>query len=320
MGEPTRIVLGGLGRIQGKTMMEKRRFVTDNLDHLRTALMHEPRGHRDMFGAMIVDPTDPAADLGIIFMDGSGYISMCGHGVIGAVTVVLEMGMIDAVEPFTKVTLDTPAGLVHATAAVDNHTIKSVTFQNVPSFLYREGFPFELPDGGSISLDIAFGGNFFALVSASDVGFEIVPENAPKFVDLGINILQSLKGVIEVSHPTNEYIKSVDLVEFCGPPHADGADAKNIVVFGQGQIDRSPCGTGTCAKMAALFAKGELGLGQEFVHESIIGTTFVGKLVREEMLGERAAVIPEITGQAFITGIQQFVLDPDDPLQYGFLV
>jgi len=167
-------------------------------------------------------------------------------------------------------------------------------------------------------MDIAFGGNFYALVEAADLGVEILPKNAGKLLDMGTRILHRLKSVVRVDHPVLKHLRTVDLVEICGPAQASGADARNVVVFGHGQFDRSPCGTGTCARMAALFAKGKLGLGQDFVHESIIGTTFRGRLIGEKMLGKVSTVIPEITGQAFITGIQQFVIDPADPLKYGF--
>lgn len=320
MGEPTRVVISGMGPIPGTSMVEKRQYLVDSLDHIRTALMHEPRGHSDMFGAIILESRDPRADFGIIFMDGGGYLHMCGHGAIGAVTVALEMGLLGTVEPVTKVTLDTPAGLVFAKAEVEDQSVKSVTIQNVPSFLYREALPLDIPGVATIEMDIAFGGNFCALVAAADLGLEIVPENAGKLLDDGMRILKLLKSAVEVNHPAVPHIRSVDLVEICGPAQASGADARNVVVFGHGQFDRSPCGTGTCAKMATLFAKGELGLGQDFVHESIIGTTFRGRLIGEKMVGKISAVIPEITGQAFITGIQQFLIDPADPLKYGFSV
>ncbi|MFH0813992.1 MAG: proline racemase family protein [Pseudomonadota bacterium] len=319
MGEPTRIIIGGIGPIPGATIVGKRQFLIDNFDHIRTALMHEPRGHCNMFGAIILEPTNPKADLGIVFMDCGGYLNMCGHGSIGVVTVALEMGILEQEAPITKVTLDTPGGLVYARAEIENGTVKSVTIQNVPSFIFRETLPIEVPRIGTIPIDIAFGGNFCALVAASDLGLELEPANMFKLIEMGSLILQSVNKIV-VSHPTKSHIQTIDLVKIYGPTKSAKADEKNIVVFGHGQFDRSPCGTGTCARMAALFSKGKLKLGQEFINESIIGTTFSGRLIDETIVGNIKAVIPEITARAFITGIQQFVIDPADPLRYGFSI
>lgn len=318
MGEPTRVVIGGIKPIPGKTMAEKREYLRAHFDHIRTALMLEPRGHNDMFGSILMEPTDPQADLGIVFMDGAGYMNMCGHGTIGAVTVALEMGLLELKEPVTKVTFDTPSGLVFATAETEEGAVKSVRVENVPSFLYREGCQIDVPGIGRIPIDIAFGGNFFALVEADHIHLRIAPENADKLVEIGMCILRQVNREVEVNHPTKDHLRSVDLVEIHELVEGPKVHGRNVVVFGEGQVDRSPCGTGTCAKMAMLFAKGKLGLEEDFVHESIIGTTFSGRLLRQTVVGDIPAVIPEIKGQAFITGIQQFVIDPTDPLKYGF--
>jgi len=320
MGEPTRVVIGGIKPIPGKTIVEKRGYLAANFDYIRTALMHEPRGHRNMFGSIILEPTDSRADLGIVFLDGAGYLNMCVHGTIGAITVAIEMGLIDGIEPTTKVTLETPAGLIFATAELEREVVKSVTIENVPSFLFCEDIRLDLPGVGTIPVDIAFGGNFFALVDSADIGLKVVPENIQKLVEMGMDILLRVNNQVEVAHPTKSQVRSIDLLEIYELTHGSKSDERNIVVLGHGQFDRSPCGTGTCARMATLFAKGKLTLGQEFINESIIGTTFRGRLIREAVIGNIPAVIPEITGQAFITGIQQFVIDPADPLKYGFLV
>lgn len=320
MGEPTRVVLDGVEKIPGATMADKRQFLINNLDHVRTALMHEPRGHDNMFGSIIVEPCNPEAHLGVIFMDCGGYLNMCGHGTIGVVTVALEMGLLERREPFTTITLDTPAGLIYARAESRNGRVKKVTVQGVPSFLYREDFPIEIPGAGTIRTDVAFGGNWFALVESRSLHSEVVPANVRRLTEIGMVILQRVNEEIRVVHPTERHLRSIDLVEICGLAGAGHYHEKNIVVFGRGQFDRSPCGTGTCARMASLFFKGRLGLGQDFTSESIIGTSFSGRLLRKTMVGEIEAVVPEITGQAFITGIQQLVLDPDDPLKHGFLI
>jgi proline racemase/trans-L-3-hydroxyproline dehydratase len=320
MGEPTRVVIGGMRPIPGKTMAEKREFLKTHFDHIRTALMLEPRGHNDMFGSILMEPTDPQADLGIVFMDGAGYMNMCVHGTIGAVTVALEMGLLELKEPLTQVTFDTPSGLVFATAETEEGIVRSVRVENVPSFLYREGVQIDIPGLGAIPIDIAFGGNFFALVDNVYLRLKIVPENVGKIVEAGMSILRQVNREVEVSHPTKNHLRSVDLVEIHELMDGLPLRGRNAVVFGGGQVDRSPCGTGTCAKMATLFAKGKLGLEEDFIQESIIGTAFSGRLLRQTVVGDIPAVIPEIKGQAFITGIQQFVIDPADPLKYGFRV
>jgi proline racemase/trans-L-3-hydroxyproline dehydratase len=320
MGEPTRVVIHGVGEVSGSTMAEKRRFMAENLDYIRTALMHEPRGHCNMFGAIITEPTKSEADLGIIFMDCGGYLTMCGHGAVGAVTVALEMGILNVEEPLTHVVLDTPAGLVRTRAEIKNEGVTNVTVQNVPAFLCQEAFPLDVPVIGTVPIDIAFGGNFYALVETNELHLELLPENVSKLVDTGMSILEKVRGAVKVIHPTESHANSIDLVEICDPFQGGEHHSKNIVVFGQGQFDRSPCGTGTCARMAALFHKGKLGLEQDFVSESIIGTLFRGRLVSETMVGNIKAVVPEITARAFITGIHQCILDPADPLKYGFLV
>jgi proline racemase/trans-L-3-hydroxyproline dehydratase len=320
MGEPTRVVVGGVPPVTGKTMEEKRAALASRFDHLRRALMHEPRGHRDMFGGILLDPADPEADLGVVFMDGGGYLTMCGHGVIGAVTVALETGIIKAVEPITEIRLDTPAGVVTVTADVTHGKVGEITFRNVPAFLYRDGFKLELPGIGDVNVAVAFGGNFFAMVDAGDLGLSLSPGNVGRILESGLMIREQVNSQLEVIHPLEPRIDSVQLVEFCGPAVDPNAHARNVVVFGRGQVDRSPCGTGTCARMAAMWARGELGLNENFIHESIIGTTFKGRVIETARVGDFEAVIPEISGRAFITGFQQFVIDPEDPLSDGFLI
>lgn len=318
MGEPTRVVPKGLGPIPGNSMQKKRDYIARNMDYIRTALMHEPRGHRDMFGAILCEPTDQKADLGLVFMDGSGYLDMCVHGSIGAVTVALKLGIIRPEEPVTCIRLETPAGFISARAEVHNGEVGFVTIENVPSFLFREAVPLVIPGFGRISADIAFGGNFFALVRAECLGIEISLDNINRLVDAGMNILKQVRKDVKVGIPGSGKQFSVDLVELYGEPEAADADARNVVIFGGGQFDRSPCGTGTCAKMALLYATGKLQLACDYVNESIIGTTFRGRLIKETKLGDLTAVVPEIISRAFITGIHQFVINPDDPLEYGF--
>ncbi|TYP57783.1 proline racemase [Thermosediminibacter litoriperuensis] len=320
MGEPTRVVVGGIPHIPGNTMAEKKAYLEQNMDHIRTALMHEPRGHRDMFGSIITAPVNQEADFGIIFMDGGGYLNMCGHGSIGAVTVAVETGMVKPVSPVTHVKLDTPAGLIEARAEVSNNMVKSVTITNVPAFLYEPDVKINVPGIGEITADISFGGSFFAIVNAKQLGIKIDPSYIDDLIKVGMAIKRAANEQIKVRHPEKEHIRTIDLVEIYDETENTNAHLKNVVIFGDGQADRSPCGTGTSAKMATLYAKGKLSLNQEFLYESIIGTVFKGRLVGETRVGPYTAVIPEITGSAYITGFNQFVIDPEDPVKYGFLL
>lgn len=318
MGEPTRVVTGGIPSIKGKTMPEKKAYLENNMDYLRTAIMHEPRGHKDMFGSIITAPTTEEADLGIIFMDGGGYLNMCGHGSIGAATIAVETGMVEVKEPYTDIVLEAPAGLVKAKVKVENGKAVEASIVNVPSFLYKEGLFIEVPNIGNVKVDISFGGSFFALVDSRDLGIDICPENSSKLTEIGIMIRDIINSTVEIKHPTLEHIKTVDLVEIYGPAKNPKATYQNVVVFGEGQVDRSPCGTGTSAKMAALYAKGKLNIGEDFIYESILGTMFKGRILGETMIGSYKGIIPEITGSAYITGFNHFVIDEDDPVKYGF--
>ena len=319
-GESTRVVVGGIPKIPGKSMPEKKEWLESRMDYLRTALMLEPRGHNDMFGAILTAPTTEKADYGIIFMDGGGYLNMCGHGTIGAMTVAVETGMVEVTEPITKIVQEAPAGMIHGEVLVEGDKAKTVSFQNVPSFLYKQDQEVELPEYGRIRFDISFGGSFFAIVKAEQVGLSIVPENAEKLKALGIALRDIINREIPVMHPTLSHIHTVDLVEWWSETETKGATLKNCVVFGKGQVDRSPCGTGTSAKMATLFARGELKVGEPFYYESILGTIFEGKILDTAKVGEYDAVIPQITGSAYITAFNHFVMEKNDPLKYGFVL
>ena len=319
-GESTRVVVGGIPKITGHTMPEKKEWLEKNLDYLRTALMLEPRGHNDMFGAILTEPTVEEADYGIIFMDGGGYLNMCGHGTIGAMTVAVETGMVEVTEPITKIVQEAPAGLIRGEVLVEKAKAKTVSFQNVPSFLYKRDCALELPGYGKINFDISFGGSFFAIVKAEQVGLSLVPENAEKLKELGIALREIINKEIPVQHPSLPHIHTVDLVEWWSETETKGATLRNCVVFGQGQVDRSPCGTGTSAKMATLFAKGELKIGEEFYYESILGTIFKGEILGTTKVGEYEAVIPRISGSAYITAFNHFVIEEEDPLKYGFVL
>lgn len=318
MGEPTRIIVGGVPVIKGDTMPEKKAYLERHMDYIRTAIMLEPRGHKDMFGSIITQPVSKDADLGIIFMDAGGYLNMCGHGSIGAATVAVETGMVDIKEPYTNIVLESPAGLIKAKVKVENGRALETSIINVPAFLYKEEIKIEVPELGEVTVDIAFGGSFFALVNAEKLGLDINPNNSMRLSKAGVAIRNIINKTIEVKHPTLSHINTVDLVEFYGPPKNSNATLQNVVVFGEGQLDRSPCGTGTSAKMAALYSKGKLKISEEFVYESILGTMFRGKVIGETKVGNYSAIIPEITASAYITGFNHFVIDDKDPLKFGF--
>ena len=319
-GEPTRIILSGLPPIQGNTMAEKKRYMREHLDHFRTLLMQEPRGHRDMFGAIVTPPTTDRGYYGVLFMDNSGYLDMCGHGTIGITTALIEMGMIPSKEPETVVAFDTPAGLVEGRARIERDRVVEVSVSNVSSFLYARDVELGLAGIGKILIDVSFGGNFFAMTPAKALGISINPDNISHLIRLGMMVKEAVNEKVKVQHPIERHITSIELTEIYDKPDPSEHLSKNVVIFGDGQVDRSPCGTGTSAAMAMLYGKGKLPLNQEFTNESVIGTRFKGKLIRETKVGEFVATDPLITADAYITGIQQFVVDPNDSKKFGFLV
>jgi proline racemase/trans-L-3-hydroxyproline dehydratase len=319
-GEPTRIVLSGLPPILGSTMAEKKQYMMENLDHFRTLLMQEPRGHKDMFGAIITPPTSDLAQLGILFMDNAGYIDMCGSGIIAIATALIEIGTISPKEPETVIVFDTPAGVVETHAKVQENQVVEVSVANVDSFLYARDVELMLPEVGQITIDVSFGGNFFAMTPAKALGIELQFLNISQLIQFGKMVKEAVNEQIEVQHPQEHHITKIELTEIYDQPDPSQPFSKSVVVFGNGQMDRCPCGTGTSAIMATLYSKSKLQLGVEFTSESIIGTQFKGKLIRETRVGDFVAVSPVITGKAYLTGIQQFVVDPNDPLKYGFAV
>jgi proline racemase len=319
-GNAERVVTGGIPLIPGDTMLDKVKYLRDHMDWLRTFLVHEPRGHSNMYASILTPPTVQGADFGVMYLEPGGYATMCGHGTIAICTVLVEIGIVPAREPLTEIVLDTPAGIVRAQVAVKDGRAESVTIRNVPSFLYKPDVDVDVPDVGRITVDISYGGNFFAILPAFSVGLVLQPDNAQQIITCGTKIWKADNAQVEIHHPESPEIDCINYVEFSSPSTNPAATMKNAVVVPPAGMDRSPCGTGTSAKMATLFAKGKLSLHQEFVHESIIGSLFYGQLVEETTVGSFKAVIPTIRGSAWIMGIQQFVLDPTDPFPAGFLV
>lgn len=316
-GMPTRVVTGGVPALPGATMLERKLRFEAERDDLRLMLMREPRGHGAMSGAILQPPLREDADWGVLFIEVSGLLPMCGHGTIGVATVLVETGMVEVTEPVTTIRLDTPAGLVEARVAVEGGRARAVTLRNVPAYVDALDRTVEVPGYGQLTYDMAFGGNFYALLPAASVGLAVGPANADAFVAAGLAIMAAIDATARPVHSEDPRISGCHHVVL-HEPGRDGADARAATSIHPGWLDRSPCGTGTSARLATLHARGELALGEDFVNASIIDTRFTGRLVAETTVGGRPAVVPEITGRAWITGTGQYGLDPEDPFPAGF--
>jgi len=319
-GEPLRIVLSGFPEPPGRTILEKRRAVQERWDHLRTALMWEPRGHADMYGCLMTAPVNAGSHLGVLFMHNEGYSSMCGHGIIALTTAVCERGLVPLPEKTATLRIDTPAGLVEATPRWADGRVASVSFLNVPSFVYALDRRVDVPGVGPIPCDVAFGGAFYAFCRAEDLGVRLVAEDFRKLIDLGMRVKRAVMAELPVRHPFEEDLGFLYGTIIMGPPHVPGHFGRNVCVFAEGEVDRSPTGTGVSARAALHVAKGEVGLGEPFVIESILGTTFTGRAVRRVAFGPHDAVVPEVSGSAHLTGTCEFWIDPSDPLRDGFIL
>lgn len=319
-GQPTRTITAGLPVIPGTSIAEKMIYLRDHMDWVRTALMFEPRGSAIMSGVVLTEPCNPQADIGVIFIETTGYLPMCGHDTIGVCTMLVETGMVEVTEPETTINLDTPGGLVCTRVQVEDGRAKEVTFRNVPSFVMAQNLEVTLPTFGRIRLDVAYGGNVYAIVSAENFSLEITPENSDRVVQLGRAVRSAVNKKIRIRHPEKEFVDSCTHVQFFAPPRNQAADFLNTVFFAENGIDRSPCGTGTSARVATLWANGDLPLKRAFVHESIIGSIFRATPVEETRVGNFPAVVVEVSGQAHLIGMSQFIIDPDDPLRNGFLL
>ncbi len=318
-GEPLRIVTSGLPHLPGTTILDRRRHLAAHHDDLRRLLLFEPRGHADMYGAVLTPPVTPGADYGVIFLTNEGYSTMCGHGVIALTTALLETGRLPRREPETTVAYDTPAGLIRARATIEGDRVTAVAFRNVPAFRLAEGLPIET-SVGTIAVDVAFGGAWYALVAAADLGLPVAPERVGELVRLGMEVKRAVGAALDPVHPDEPELRGVYGTIISSPAGEPGADGRNITVYADGAVDRSPCGTGTSAKLAVLYAAGGVELGQPYVHQSVIGTRFTGRVLAETRVGPHPAVETEIAGRGFVTGLHQFLLDPDDPTAPGFLV
>ncbi|WP_255190644.1 proline racemase family protein [Natronobeatus ordinarius] len=316
-GEPFRIVTDGFPPIEGETILEKRRYAREYLDHLRTGLLWEPRGHADMYGALLVEPSHPDADVGVLFTHNEGYSTMCGHGIIALGTVLPEAGVVDP--DAESLTIETPAGLVTARPEWEAGRVARVAFENVPSFVYAREQTVSVPDVGEVTVDVAFGGAFYAFCNAESVDLSLDASGYRRAIDLGRQIKRAVADALEITHPAEDDLSFLYGTIFTGPPEGD-ADSRNVCVFADGEVDRCPTGTGVSARLARRRMNGSLEPGEPFVVESIVGSTFTGRVVDDATFEGHDAVIPEVIGSAHVVGRNELLLDPDDPFAEGFFL
>jgi proline racemase len=331
-GEPGRVIIGGVFDVPGKTMFEKKVYLETHADGLRKRMLREPRGYPALCCNLVLPPAHPDADIGFIVMEQTEYPPMSGSNTICVVTVLIETGMVPVQTPITRLTLDTPAGLVRVEAEVSNTKVTRVTFRNVPSFAVHLDRTIEVKGLGSVIVDVAYGGMFYVIADADQFGLKLTPDEGRDIASIGERLKAACREQLPVVHPENHEIAGVSISQLSAPATHPDADRKNAVVVSTGafdwerpqtwsaSLDRSPCGTGTSARMAVLHAKGKLPLNQDFVHESVLGTLFTGRLIGETQIGPYKAVIPTISGRGWITGFSNYVLDPDDPFPEGFTI
>ncbi len=319
-GEPLRVISGGFPELPGDTILAKRRFARENLDGLRTALMWEPRGHADMYGCIVTEPVTEDGDVGVLFIHNEGFSTMCGHGIIGLAKAALETGMIEKVGERPVIKMDTPAGRVTAYAQRENGRVVSVSFHNVPSFVYVLDQVVDVPEIGPVRYDVAYGGAFYAFCRAEDLSVDLVPSDFRKLIDIGTRVKQAVVDSLPLVHPFEEDLGFLYGTIIVGGAKEPGHHSRNVCIFANGEVDRCPTGTGVSARAAIGYARGDLQQGQPFIVESILGTTFTGKVVDEVQFGPYSAVVPEVTGSAHIVGRAEWLIDPDDPLWQGFIL
>ncbi len=317
-GEPFRVVVDGLPEIPGDSVLERRRWARENLDHLRKILVWEPRGHTDMYGGWIGEPTRPDSDISVLFLQNEGFSTMCGHGIIALTKVALDTGILTIAGPETTIKIDTPAGQVSATATVDGDTVVSVRFRNVPSFVVELDGEVDVPGHGRVAYDLAFGGAFYAYVDSTSVGVDLSDANA--LIELARLIKAAVVETRDIVHPIEDDLGFLYGVIFTGPALDPAHHSRNVCVFADGEVDRSPTGTGVSGRLAILHARDGLDIGEPITVESIVGSTFTGRIVEEGAVGSYQSVIPEIAGTAHITGRSEFWVDPHDEIGSGFLL
>ncbi len=319
-GEPLRIILSGYPELPGRTILDRRRYAAEHFDYLRKMLMWEPRGHADMYGCIITPPVSEDANFGVFFLHNEGYSSMCGHGTIAITKVAVETGLVPMTRPVTIVKIDTPAGPVTSYAKIDRNSVVGVAFRNVPSFVVDLDNRIHVPGLGEVVYDLAFGGAFYAYVQADKLGLKCSPDEYQALIDRGIAIKQAIIKSRSITHPFEPDLSFLYGTIFIAPSLGKGADTRNVCVFADGEVDRSPTGTGVSGRMAIHFARKEVATSQPLVVESIIGSRFTGRVVEVTKFGPYDAVVPEVEGTASITGRHEFCVDPEDSLRNGFFL
>ncbi len=319
-GEPLRVIAAGFPELRGRSILAKRRYAEENLDALRRAVMREPRGHADMYGCVVTEKERPDSDVGVVFIHNGGYGTMCGHGIIGLTTFLLETRMVKANDACPVVRIDPAAGLVAAQADFHDGRAHKVSFLNVPSFVCALDRTIDVQGIGPLKVDVAFGGAFYAFCRAEDLGVEIRPENTRRLAELGMRVKTAAGAAVPVRHPEEQDLSFLFGTIIAGASVKPGHHSRNVCVFGEGEVDRSPTGTGVSARAALLHARGKIRTGETFVIESILGTTFKGKVASTTTFGPHPAVVPEVTGSAQIIGRNEIYISPDDPLREGFLL
>lgn len=319
-GEPLRIITGGIPEIKGNSILEQRRYFRDNLDHIRTGLMWEPRGHADMYGAILTEPINPGSDFGTFFIHNEGYSTMCGHAIIALCKYVLEMGIIRKDEQNPILKIDAPPGLITAQAFRNGNIVEKVSFKNVASFLLLEDKKVNVDGIGEVRFDVAYGGAFYAFVEASDLGLKLDKSNYHALIDAGRKIKHAVMEEYAIAHPFEEDLSFLYGTIFTGAPHDPTHHSRNVCIFADGEVDRSATGSGVSARAALHHAKGELDPGQKITIESILGTTMDVEVFKTLDYGSHKAVIPQVSGTAFFTGRNEFWFDPADPLREGFFM
>lgn len=320
-GEPLRVIVDGLPELLGNNVLEYRRYIKDNHDYLRTALMFEPRGHADMYGCILLPPNDVGADFGILFLHNEGYSTMCGHAIIAITKLAVEMGWVAKVLPETKVVIDAPCGRIESYAKIEEGNVSSIYFHCVPSFVVQLDQKVEVDGIGEVEYDLAYGGAFYAYVNADKYGISLLEDNTTELIQKGMDIKRAVvESSSAIEHPFEEDLSFLYGTIFIGNQLRGKADNRNVCIFAEGEVDRSPTGSGVSGRMAIHYKRKELLLNEEMTIESIIGTTFKGSVVKEVKYGQFDAVIPQVEGTAYIVGQNEFLIDPDDPLKDGFIL
>lgn len=317
-GEPLRVILDGFPILEGDNVLSYRNYIKNNYDHLRTALMFEPRGHADMYG-VVITPSQ-VADFGVVFMHNEGYSTMCGHATIATAKLAIEAGWVEVQEPETKILIEAPCGVLTAYVSVKNGKAVDMRFLNVPSFVVELDALVDVEGLGNITYDLAYGGAYYAFVDADDLGIPCTPDHYQELIQKGMDIKRAVMKSKEITHPTEQDLSFLYGTIFIGGPISPGVDSRNVCIFAEGEVDRSPTGSGVSARAAIHHKRGELPVGKSMRIESILGTTFDCTIKETVSYEGIDAVIPEVQGTAYITGKNEFVIDPNDPLKEGFIL